>query len=90
MIKKTEHQELLLFTCRCGSIQHQVSLFFWDWEGKEKEAFLTWQISPVSFWRRVYNALRYIFKGSIYLQEVSLDEKDLKQLRRGITKFLNA
>lgn len=95
-VHDSEHN-IYLYTCRCGSLEHQLVLSYWEdvlkyqIENKEEpEFFLNWVVSPSrSWWWRLKTALAYLFKKrEIYITEIQLDDSDLKEIKEGINKFL--
>jgi len=45
-----------LYTCRCGSIQHIFVV-----TADDEDVFLEVHLAPLSLWKRVTHAVRYIF-----------------------------
>ena len=47
-----------LYLCRCGSLQHSFVV-----TADELDMFLEIHLSPLPFWDRLGNAIRYVFGG---------------------------
>ena len=71
--------------CSCGSYDHQAIMVYWA--GEEPEAYLsihliTWR----QWWRRAWEAMRYVFGGS----RVGWDEVLINhEMARRLTTFLD-
>jgi len=81
----------VLLLCNCGGIDHQL-MFSWysdDLDEEDKCMFMSWVVAPRSLWHRIKCAITHIFSGkTIHIEEVVLDEKDVKEIQQGLNKFL--
>jgi len=48
-----------LFICRCDSTEHQL---IFSYLPDDKEVYVSVHLIPVIFWKRLINAIKYIFK----------------------------
>lgn len=88
----TTWRNIHLFKCKCGSLDHEVTFTYWEdiWKYAEPpELFMNWLITSTPLFRRIKNAIMYVFrKEPIYVQEVLMDLDDVKELQKGLDRFL--
>lgn len=88
---QTEEPRHELFICSCHAMEHQFA-FTWFQNDKmeEREVYLTVHLSPDNFFKRIYNAIRYIFgHRSNYgeFDEIVIQPKDADRLQ-SVVNFL--
>lgn len=54
------NMEQEFFICQCNSAEHQL-IFSYFTDGKFGDVYVTVHLVPDSFWRRIKNAIKYIF-----------------------------
>ena len=49
-----------LFICQCNNIEHQL-IFSYFSDDENREVYVSVHLSPDSFWKRIWNSIKYIF-----------------------------
>ena len=79
-------KEILI--CKCGNIEHQIVIFEDEEMKGWNEAFATIHLAPVSFFRRLKYAIKYIFNIDTkhgHFDDFIFDENDIPKLKKLIT-----
>ena len=87
-VESKMQQETLI--CQCSSMQHQFSFMWWEDKDLEGEVYMSVHLSPLSFWKRFKNGIKYIFgHRSIYgdFDDVILRKEDVHKIER-VVEFL--
>lgn len=80
-------QDEFFVTCKCTSMDHIVRF---SYEPDDCELYVTVHLAPLPFWKRVKNALRYVFgRRSRYgdHEEVIVDESSAFILLELLTRY---
>lgn len=89
--EKTEkHLKEDVVLCNCSSIEHQ---FSFSYNPEEKEIYLSVFLNQYrTWWQRVWVGIKYVFGYNSkygHWDSVSLDRKDVVELRDNFNKFLD-
>ena len=80
-----------LFICKCGNVEHQL-IFSYFPDDKDKNVYVSVHLIPDSFWKRIWNSIKYIFGYKCrfgHFDEFIFRKQDKDKLQK-IINFLNS